>query len=375
MSGNDAVSALARTRICFLAGTLGRGGAERQLFYMLQALTALNVSCRVLSLTRGEAYEERIRGLGVPVVWVGESGSRLRRLLRIISELRSWRPHIIQSAHSFMNLYGFVAGGFLRCLDIGAVRSDFAIEFSKLGYLGRLSMRLPTVLLANSRQAIAEAERVGGVGSRLFLLENGVNAERFCPGSGHASGSTIHALGVGSLRAVKRRDLFLRAVACARESIPELRARLVGDGPLLSELQQLRGELNLVDFVDFSGACDEMVAVYHDAHILVHTSDYEGMPNVILEAMACALPVISTRAGAAPDLVDDGVTGFLTEIGDVEAIAEKMVYLAERPALRREMGRAGREKVLARYDLNDLEDRLVSLYRSLLQQHAPHVLS
>src|SRR5258706_1735559 len=90
-------------RVCFIAGTLGQGGAERQLFYMLQAMRAQGTPLRVLSLTQGEFWEQRIRALGVPVVWVGERTSRLARLCRIVKELAPDRPDVLQSSHFYTN--------------------------------------------------------------------------------------------------------------------------------------------------------------------------------------------------------------------------------------------------------------------------------
>src|SRR5689334_14904484 len=96
--------------VCFLAGTLGRGGAERQLVYMMRSLKADGrVTMRVLSLTRGEAYESDIRELGIPVTWVGRSASKAVRVAEIVRELRKHPADIVQCAQLFVNLYA-VAG-------------------------------------------------------------------------------------------------------------------------------------------------------------------------------------------------------------------------------------------------------------------------
>src|SRR6266403_5610096 len=94
-----------KLKICFLAGTLEHGGAERQLFYMLRALCRRGAAPRLLSLDRGEFWEEPIRSLGVPVTWVGQQQSRLARLVRILRELRANPPDVLQSQHFFANGY------------------------------------------------------------------------------------------------------------------------------------------------------------------------------------------------------------------------------------------------------------------------------
>ena len=87
-------------KICFLAGTLGQGGAERQLFYLLKSLRECGAQPRLLSLTEGEYWEAAIRRLGVPVTWVGQPEGRMQRAWRIINELRRHPADIIQSQQS-----------------------------------------------------------------------------------------------------------------------------------------------------------------------------------------------------------------------------------------------------------------------------------
>ena len=86
-------------RICFIAGTLGQGGAERQLFYILQSLQRVGAKPHLLTLTKGEYWEKKIRQLEVPVTWVGRKQSRLRRMTRIVMEVRRQRPDLVQSHH------------------------------------------------------------------------------------------------------------------------------------------------------------------------------------------------------------------------------------------------------------------------------------
>lgn len=361
---------LKEMRICFLAGSLGRGGAERQLFYILQTLQSLGVSCRVLSLTTGEIYEERIRQINIPVDWVGQHRSKVRRLAAIVNQLQSWHPHIIQSTHSFVNPYAFVAARFMRCLDVGAIRTDFDREVELLGSVGYISFRFPTVLLANSRRAVDAAHAFGVAPNRLRLLENAVDSEQFCPPlmRKYKSNSPLRIICVGNLRQPKRHDVFLNTLARVRQHVPNFRATLVGEGPLRNQLQQLARQLKLCDVLNFAGSSNDMVAVYQNADVLVHTSAYEGMPNVILEAMSCGLPVISTRSGAVPDLVDHEQTGYLTAIGDVDALVTRIVHLSRHPDLRIEMGHAAREKIRQHYSLEALPDKLTALYLPLLQR-------
>ena len=108
---------LAGLKIWFLAGTLEHGGAERQLFYWLRTLGQCGASASVLSLDQGEFWEGAIRELGVPVSWVGQEQSRLKRLVRITRQLRKAMPDIVQSQHFFANGYLGAAGRILGLTD------------------------------------------------------------------------------------------------------------------------------------------------------------------------------------------------------------------------------------------------------------------
>src|SRR5688572_19887114 len=111
-------------KVCFVAGTLGCGGAERQLLYMLKALQREGISTRVLSLTKGEEYERRIENIGIDVEFVGSSNNQLRRLWAMIDRLRRDPVDVIQGAHFFTNIYTALAGRALGIPSVGAVRGD-----------------------------------------------------------------------------------------------------------------------------------------------------------------------------------------------------------------------------------------------------------
>src|SRR5262245_1131055 len=139
----DLMRSLSSLNLCFLAGTLGNGGAERQLYYILQALCQAGANPRLLSLDEGGFWEPRIRDLGVRVTYVG-AASRGQRLLRILKELRKDRPDILQSQHFFTNAYVGVAAWILQLSGIGAMRNDGTSEVRATGRIGGwMALHLP----------------------------------------------------------------------------------------------------------------------------------------------------------------------------------------------------------------------------------------
>lgn len=359
---------LACLKVCFVAGTLGQGGAERQLYYILRELVRHGANARVLCLTEGEFWEKRIRELGVSVTWVGQTHSKARRVAAIVRELRRDRPDVLQSQHFYTNLYTVAAARMLGIPEVGALRSDGINEVSSNSLLlGRLSLRVPRLVAANSRTGIANAMAFGVPAERMVLLPNVVDTSRFL-GCAAAQGERVRILTAGRLVDAKRFDRFLRVLADVRRRAAQpVEAVLVGDGPNRDALHAQAAAMGLgPDCLTFAGAASSMVEHYQAADLFVLTSDWEGTPNVVLEAMASGLPVVATRVGGIEDIVPEGAAGSLFDPWDERGLADAVLQLASCPSMRREWGRSGRAHVERSYAVAGLARQLASLYARVL---------
>lgn len=176
-------------------------------------------------------------------------------------------------------------------------------------------------------------------------------------------------------RLVEKKGLAdaIAAVAGLREVGLRARYRIVGDGPLRDELEAMVIDLGLGDVVELIGSKtqDEVQELLDDAHVLLAPSvtaangDQEGIPVSIMEAMAHGLPVVSTKHTGIPELVEDGVSGYLVEEHDVSALTDVLARLAQEPERWAELGRAGRAKVERDFDQDRLNDELVEKIRAL----------
>lgn len=361
---------LARLRVCFLAGTLGQGGAERQLFYLLKTLREQGATVQLLSLTRGEFWESPIAELGVDVRWVGQAQSRLTRLASITREVKAFRPDILQSQHFYTNLYAVGAARLLKIREIGALRCDGSSEVAGHGRaLGTLSLRWPRVIAANSQAAIDYAVQAGRPKTSLFFLPNAIDATQFFARNGNAqpSSGVVRLLAAGRLEEQKRLDRLIRLLAQLRRQSPvPFRVVIAGDGPLRSQLERQAAEAGLSDLVEFRGLVREMKTAYHEADIFLLTSDFEGTPNVVLEAMASGLPVLATNVGGVPDVVEHGVTGFLAAPQAETELTSLLQQLTEQPQLRARLGNAARARIEQQHALHRLPRMLTDLYRLAL---------
>jgi glycosyltransferase involved in cell wall biosynthesis len=165
---------------------------------------------------------------------------------------------------------------------------------------------------------------------------------------------------------VKRFDRFLDALAAARRRAPALTGMIVGDGPERAALEERAARLGLLPSgVRFLGARDDVPALLASSDFLVVTSSHEGFPNVVLEAYAASRPVIATPCGDVERLLREGETGFVVPFDDADALAERMVRLAESVELRRRAGAAGRSLVERSFDRAALAGHLMTAYQAI----------
>lgn len=182
-------------------------------------------------------------------------------------------------------------------------------------------------------------------------------------------------------RLVEKKGLeyAIRAVAHVARRTPTIEYRIAGEGPLRGELQRLINDLGMDDRVELLGwkSEREITALLDQSDILLapsvtsETGDEEGIPGAIMEAFAHGLPVISTAHAGIPEVVHDGQSGFLVPERNAGALAEKLQALVDQPALCARMGASGRDFIESNCDINKLNDRLVTLYRQLLNDDVP----
>ena len=179
---------------------------------------------------------------------------------------------------------------------------------------------------------------------KLKIVHCGVDPARY-DASGPRDGH--HLAFVGRLDAVKGVPLLLEALAEARKSLPDLRLTLVGDGPDREALLDQARALDLSEAVEFAGYLSqtEVAALLAYADCLVLPSFAEGVPVVLMEAMAARVPVVTTRIAGVPELVEDGVSGLLVPPGDVHALQAAIERLLYDKHLCRDVGEAGRLRV------------------------------
>ena len=356
-------------RIALVASSLKLAGAEKQTVYIARALLEAGADARFFHLGESGHYETVLRRMGVSFMRVYKQNRPLFILTRLTRVLRRFRPQIVFAPQFGDLLQAGPAGRLCNALTLGGLRSDGFYELNAHGWRSRWMLRLAHGLISNSHRArqnllcrIAKPPSMSILPNVLDLREFDARS-RLSPSASIPSGRIV-AVAVGSLQPSKRFDRFLNALALARRKAPALLGVIAGsDCGSRAALEQAAIQLGLVpNDVLFLGECANVPSLLAQAGFLVLCSEYEGFPNVILEAMAARLPVIATRVGDTERIVVQDQTGYVVDEADVTALADRMVELALSPATRVQLGAAGRARVAQEYDYQTLPSRLLSVF-------------
>jgi glycosyltransferase involved in cell wall biosynthesis len=292
------------------------------------------------------------------------SAAKLRAFRRLVRQLE---PEVVHSYTFFTNFAAYWGVWGTPSMAFGSIRCDFTFEMQSSGpWLGRLSARWPRDQICNSALAAATVRRWQSpfFPRRLFVVRNGLDLEQFRSAPPMAGGK-IRIVGVGTLEPRKRWDRLLIAARELQRRGCDFLVQIVGDGPLHGSLQQQAQDLGIANRVEFMGYSENIPGVLANATFLVHTSDSEGYPNVVMEAMACGRAVVATDAGDIPSLVEDGKTGFVVPRGDEAPLLARMVTLMTDHDLCRRMGEAGRAKAEQQFGLDRLVAETLAAYRAM----------
>lgn len=235
-------------------------------------------------------------------------------------------------------------------------------------YLGA-SARWVKPSLARAAQLVVPSgflrEVFSEFGVPATVIPNIIDLETFYPSPDSPNESVFTLVITRNLEPIYGLDTAIRALALAREAIPAIQLKIAGSGPQGEELQRLVDRLGLGSAVVFLGRLErqQIVELYHSAHAMLNPSRVDNMPNSVLEALACGLPVISTNVGGVPYIVEDGQTAMLVPRDDAQAMAQAVVKLYSDTTLRSQLRDRGCRAV-AQYAWNEVKPQWLALYHS-----------
>jgi glycosyltransferase involved in cell wall biosynthesis len=231
----------------------------------------------------------------------------------------------------------------------------------------RRAFRAADAVICNSRQVAEFAERHYAARSdRVRVVYNGVDAARFAGTRRSHDGLRVGT--IGRIEAQKNVGMFLRAAREVAAVHPDARFEIAGTGSLLDEMAGVARELGLADRVRFLGPVADVPEFLAGLDQFWLTSDWEGTPNVVLEAMAAGVPVIATAVGGTPEIVDSDRTGILIDAGDVAALVAAACRLMHDRRAAEEMGERARSAVKERFSIAAMVHATERVYASVTRR-------
>ncbi len=319
--------------------------------------------------------EAELAEAGIPVTYLGKRlGFDASMIRRIHRAFRAKRPDIVHT-HRAVLQYALPALTLWRGRRVVHTVHNLApLELPQWGRLAhRLAFALGATPVAIGAVVAASFRAVYGHEPRA-TIPNGIPVRSYAaPKVGRAEWRRREVIGehrfllvtAARLQVQKNVPLLLRAMKRMGAAGDPIVA-IAGDGPLRRELEGLSSALGIADRVRFLGARDDVPDLLGAADAFVLSSDWEGNPLCLMEAMAAGLPVLATNVGGVPEIVIDGVTGILVPPDDEAHLASAMRLLADDPARCLEISRAARERAVAEFDVSVMARRYAALYEELL---------
>jgi len=298
----------------------------------------------------------------------------LGQIFKMAKFIRKEKIQIVQSFFLEGNVIGVLAAKLAGVPHILVARRNLGYWNTPLRILVlRFLRHLTTGYVANCQAVknyVITVEKVPA--EKIKVIYNGIDPQFFqdCPADSFKKIFPADKLVIGivaNLKEIKGIQYFLEAAKIASEKRKDLLFAIIGGGYAEERFRNMARQLGLEDTVRFLGIREDLRPFLQTFDVAVNSSLTEGLSNSILEYMAACLPIIATKVGGNPELVEEGVTGLLVPPADSQALAEKILFLAENENLRKRLGHNARKKVQEKFSLSRQERELEDFYSSLVK--------
>ncbi len=366
--------------VLHVISSLRHGGAERLVTSLAPQLKARGIDVSVISLLDCTPLRGELIDAGIPTTNLGHEGTiysvpgMARSFFRLRKAIAERSPDIIHSHLYLPDILSRLAAP-RSCALMTTLHGQDPWWREPYRWRSRGKRWLDrSTGLARQVRYISVSKQVYDVASEALaipsskhrIIHNGINLSKFPAEQRQAHARPI-IVQVGRFYPEKGHMTSLKALAIARQSMPDLHLRLVGEGPLRKELEQEVVRLGLTTSVTFAGLRDDVQAELASADIFWMPSEREGLPLACVEAMASGLPVVASAVGGLPELIEHARSGILVQAGAAQDLAKRTVELIEDRELAEHFSRNARATVERSFSLDMTVTRYEQAYRDLLQ--------
>ncbi len=372
-----------KRRVMHLIATNFYGGPEKQIVEHLVRLnkseTYKGVLCSFLEGGQPNQILNVARQRGIETFAVPMNGPLdVRALMQVYRLLKRQGIDLLVGHHYKAVIFGVIAGRLLGIPVLNYSRG-FTAENKRVAFyekLERLFVRGTKGIISVSEGQREKLQRFGIRKKNMWVVHNGVevNNEIEKPlrskievfGQFDIPENALLAISVGRLSPEKGHRFLIEAMKLLEEELDNIYFLFCGEGVCTPNLQHQASEYSVHFHCRFAGFQTDMSSIYNACDFLVLPSLTEGLPNVVLEAFAHKKPVVATSVGGVPEVVDDGLNGFLVPSEDAAALAEAIRRLIRNDEIRRKMGEAGYQKIIRHFTFESQTPKLIRIYDSIL---------
>jgi glycosyltransferase involved in cell wall biosynthesis len=351
--------------IAIVLTSFDSGGSEHQMTELVRRLDPRLFTVHVATLRGRGALRARVEAAAASITEFPlpsfKSPTAFRQLGRFASWCRGRGVQVVLTCDFYANVFALPGAALAGVpVRLGARRDVFMPERSSAQQrLQRLAYLFAHRVVANSGAAAERLIEEGIADWRVVRIANGIDIARFETRAPTNRRRVITM--VANLRPGKGHEVLLRAAARMLRRIPDLRFQIVGDGPRRAELEREAAALRVSAQVEFLGHRADVPQILRDSDVFAFPSFMEASPNAVLEAMAAGLPIVATRVGGIPEVIEHERNGLLVEPGDAEQLSRALELLLADGDLRRRLGAAGRAKAERRFDVRRNAEELQGL--------------
>ena len=365
-----------KQKIAYIIGDLGKGGQERQLYYLLKMLdfSKYKVNLYVWEYSENDFYVEKIPPK-VNIIGFNSDATKHSKLLRFLISIYFFKPDIIHSYASYLNGV-FYYTRFIPVTSIktiGALRSSFGTIENKLTSRKlKRNFCFGDALHVNSKKSLREVEEYHiKIKEKVnaFYIPNGLDENEFYPKIIKDSGSCLRLLSVGRMVPSKEYYDQLRLIRLLLDEGLQVFHTIVGYGPDEEVIRQEIVRLGLKSFVGIENDSEDVSEFYNKSDLFIQTSSSEGLPNCIMEAMSCGLCCFATNAGDTDVLIANNVNGFVFDIHDVLSFKEKLLEVLGSNRSKENLykyGKLGQLSIQNNYSLKRNLHKIENMYKVVL---------